>query len=79
MALLVIFDVPARAPRRRLQALLARLGFRRIFPNTYERDTPPPGPRELERACARELRGQVYRLRIYALASRTTMLERWGR
>jgi len=37
MALLVIFDVPAVKPRGNLQRALNRMGFFRLFPNTYER------------------------------------------
>ncbi len=79
MHTLVIFDVPADAPRELLQTQLSRVGFRRIFPNAYEHEGAVPGLRELERNVVRALHGQVYRLRIYVWGGHTKMLERWGR
>ena len=79
MALLVIFDVPAKRPRRDLQRALNRLGFHRVFPNTYERHEEKPGPGAVEKEVIHVLRGEVYHLRIYSLKGRSTMRERWGK
>ena len=79
MALLVIFDVPAVKPRRALQRTLNRLGFRKVFPNTFERHTDTPGPGAVEKEAVRVLSGQVFHLRIYSIQGRSTMRERWGK
>ena len=79
MDLLVLFDVPLAAPRHRVQDTLTRLGFRRLFPNAYERHDAAPGMRETERALAKVLRGQVYHLRVYAMGGHTRVVERWGK
>ena len=79
MALLVIFDVPAVKPRRNLQRALSRLGFRQVFPNTFERQESVPGPAAVEREAARILAGQVYHFRVYSIVGRSTVRVRWGK
>jgi len=79
MPVLVLFDVPDRQARARLQKSLSRDGFQRVFPNVYEgSDAVVPSLQAAEREIARLLRGQVYRLRIYKIARSAPVIERWG-
>ena len=78
-SLLVLFDVPARAPRKLVQRKLERMGFKALFPNAYERHGDLPALKEVEHSLYKILRGEVFRLRIYRLGARTKTVERWGR
>ena len=48
-------------------------------PNTYERKTAISSCRQLERTLIGDLRGKVFRFRIYWLPGRTRLIECWGR
>jgi len=74
---LVLYDVPRRAARQRLESLLRAPGFVWLFPSARWSSRTLSGHDRLVRRVRARLAGETYRVVFIEVATRHRMEARW--